>query len=271
MRWRDGERRLKLSWAKASGRNWRRCAATQDGAGAGVAGADRAGVRGRAAKQAGRRRARGGSGHGRQVAPPLRGAAGWRAARRAALGRAAHDRGRAHRGGDRHDPGEPAGGRHALELARHGQGQRPVGLDGPAHLARLRPAAAPAGDLQALHRPRLRRQGARRGRALYGPAGPGARAVRRREIPDPGARPQPAAAADAPGPGRAPQPRLHAPRHDLAVRRARRRHRAGHRQMLRSPPRHRVPQNSSTRSRACPRAISTCISSWTTTPPTRRR
>jgi DDE superfamily endonuclease len=35
-----------------------------------------------------------------------------------------------------------------LELARHGQGQRVVGLDRAAHLARLRPAAAPDRELK---------------------------------------------------------------------------------------------------------------------------
>jgi transposase len=53
-----------------------------------------------------------------------------------------------------------------LEFAQHGQGQRRIDLERSAHLARLRPAAAPAGDLQAVHRPRLRRQGARRRRPL---------------------------------------------------------------------------------------------------------
>ena len=153
----------------------------EDGAGAGAAGADRAGLR----RGAQNKQVAAGSGcdpaHGPQVAPPLRRRSAGRAARRAALGRAAHDRRRADRGGDRRDAGEPAGGRHALELARHGQGERPVHLHGAAHLARVRPAAAPAGDLQALHRSRLRRQGARRGRALHGPAGPGPGAVRRRE------------------------------------------------------------------------------------------
>lgn len=38
--------------------------------------------------------------------------------------------------------------------------QRPVRFHRTTHLARLRPAAAPVGDLQALHRPGFRRQGA---------------------------------------------------------------------------------------------------------------
>ena len=131
--------------------------------------------------------------------------AGW-APGRAALGRAANDRRRAHRGGDRHDAREPARGRHPLELARHGQGLRAFDLDGPAHLAGLRPAAPPAGDLQALHRSRFRRQGARRRRALHVASGSRHRPVRGREITNPGARPQPADVADAPGPAGAPEP-----------------------------------------------------------------
>ena len=51
-------------------------------------------------------------------------------------------------------------------------------------------------DVQALERPALRRQGPRRRRAVHEPAGPGHRALRRREEPGPGAGPHPAAAAD---------------------------------------------------------------------------
>ena len=47
------------------------------------------------------------------------------------------------------------------------------------------------------------------------------RAVGRREVPDPGARPHPARPADEEGPRRHDDPRLHPPRHDDAVRRAR--------------------------------------------------
>jgi len=45
--------------------------------------------------------------------------------------------------------------------SRGGEGQRPVGVDSATHLAGLRAPAAPAGDIQALHRSELRRQGAR--------------------------------------------------------------------------------------------------------------
>ena len=65
---------------------------------------------------------------------------------------------------------------------RAGMSQTAVSRD----LARLRPAAAPHRDLQALLRPGLRGQGARRGRPLPGPAGARAGAVRGREAPDPG-------------------------------------------------------------------------------------
>ena len=112
-----------------------------------------------------------GQGDGRQMAPALCRAARGRPARRAASRRAAHDRRCPDRSGDRADPGEPARGCHPLEFARHGEGQRPVGLERAAHLARLRPAAAPDGDLQALHRSGLRGQGARRGRPLCLAAG----------------------------------------------------------------------------------------------------
>ena len=46
--------------------------------------------------------------------------------------------------------------------------------------------------LQALQRPRVRRQAARHRRPLHEPAGPRDRAVHRRNIADPGARPHPA-------------------------------------------------------------------------------
>jgi hypothetical protein len=60
--------------------------------------------------------------------------------------------------------------------------------------------------------------------------------VGRREEPDPGAGPVPAAAAHATGTNRAAQPQLHAPRNPQLVRRSRRRHRQGHRAFY---PRHR--------------------------------
>jgi Homeodomain-like domain len=52
-------------------------------------------------------------------------------------------------------------------------------LQRPAYLARLRPAAAPYGNLQTVHRSAIRRQGARRRRPLYEPSRPCPGAVRR--------------------------------------------------------------------------------------------
>lgn len=127
----------------------------------------------------------------RQVASPVpRRADGW-PARRAALGRTTHRRRRPGRSGADADSREPVRGCHALEFARHGQGQRRVDLERSAHLARLRAAAAPGRDLQALHRPTLRREGPGYRRPLHGPSRQCRRSVRRREEPDPGARAPP--------------------------------------------------------------------------------
>jgi hypothetical protein len=56
----------------------------------------------------------------------------------------------AHRSSDRQDAGKRPQGSHPLVLARHGQGERALDLKRAADLARLWPAAAPAGDLQAV-------------------------------------------------------------------------------------------------------------------------
>ena len=74
-----------------------------------------------------------------------------------------------------------------------------------------------AGNLQALHRSPVHREGARHRRALHGPAGAGGRALRGREVADPGARPCPADASAAPGDTGPADPRLQAPRHHVAV------------------------------------------------------
>ena len=58
-------------------------------------------------------------------------------------------------------------------------------------LARLPGAAMAAGDVQVLHRPRTGGQGPRRRRPLPRPAAQRDRALRRREVPDPGARTAP--------------------------------------------------------------------------------
>ena len=97
------------------------------------------------------------------------------------------------------------------------------------NLAGARPEAAPGRDLQAVARSALRGQAERRRRPLPRSAGACAGAVRRREEPDPGARPHPAGTADEEGPCRHDDPRLQAPRHDHAVRRAQRARRRGHR------------------------------------------
>ena len=119
--------------------------------------------------------------------------------------------------------------------------------------------------------PALRRQGVRYRRALPVAARPGAGALRRREEPDPGVRPYPAGAADAARHPRAAHPRLQAPRHHLAVRGARRRHRLDNRQVLSPPPGEGVPRLPQGDRPKRPRRAWTFISSWTTTPPTRPR
>ena len=58
-----------------------------------------------------------------------------------------------------------------------------------ADLAGLRPQAPHHPDLEAQHRPAVHRQGPRCRRPVYGPAGERPGAVRRREVPDPGAGP----------------------------------------------------------------------------------
>ena len=82
------------------------------------------------------------------------------------------------------------------------QGQRHLRLKRAAHLACLRLAAASDGDIQALHRPGFRCQGARYRRPLCLAARACPGAVRGREEPDAGARPQPADVAASARPGR---------------------------------------------------------------------
>ena len=108
-----------------------------------------------------------------------------------------------------------------------------------------------AGDVQAVHRSRFRRQGARCGRAL-----PGRRPEHRAMVLCVDEKSQIQALDRSqpvlpmrPGQAGAAQPRLHPPWHDLAVRRAGHRHRPGDRQVLSraiAPPNS---ANSSTRSR----------------------
>ena len=76
------------------------------------------------------------------------------------------------------------------------------------HLASLRSKAAPDRGFQALARPAVHRQGQRHRRAVPQPARRRGRAVRRREVADPGARPLSAGAAAHAGRARASHPRL---------------------------------------------------------------
>ena len=128
-------------------------------------------------------------------------------------------------------------------------------------------------DLQALHRPLLRREGPRRRRAVHEPAGECHRPVGRREEPGAGPGPHPTAAADDPRPGRAPDARLRPQRDDLAVRRAERGHRPGDRQVLPAASAAGVPQVPQRDRRGARRGsrASRSTSSWTTTGRTRRR
>jgi hypothetical protein len=147
----------------------------------GAQGPDRAAGGGWADQQRGRRRLGDRQAHGRQMAQPLCRGAPRRPARRAAAGGAPADRRRRDRRDDPHDAGEPAGGGDALEPALHGPSDGLCTFDHPPDLAGVRAAAAPAGNLQAVERPDVRREGARHRRPLSRSAGPGAGAVPRRE------------------------------------------------------------------------------------------
>ncbi len=92
---------------------------------------------------------------GLEVAAALRHAAAGQAARRARD--TAQDRRRRHRRDHPSDPGGDAAWRHAQVLAFNGQRDGPCAADDRPHLACLRSAAAPCQDLQALHRPAVRR------------------------------------------------------------------------------------------------------------------
>ena len=139
----------------------------------------RAGLRRGADEPAGGGRRGREPGHGRQVARALLRAASRRPARRAPSRRAAHDLRRRRRAGDRQDPGGDAAGRDPLVDALAGGAGRHEPVGGEPHLARLRPEAPPARELQALHRPAVHREGPRHRRALPEPARGGGRALRR--------------------------------------------------------------------------------------------
>ncbi len=168
---------------------------------------------------------------GGDLAGPLPGQGPGGAGRRPAPGTAPP--GRPRQGGGRYtDPTPEVVGDHALVdppagtppggLARHG---------GPG-LAGLRDPALAGAVLPVLHRPRVRRQGHRRLRALpeheRGRPGQRDRAQRGREVPDPGPGPDGSGPAHAARADRAPLPRLPPARHHHPVRRPGGRHRPGH-------------------------------------------
>ena len=178
-------------------------AAVQDRTGPGAARPDRTGV-----GRGGERHGRGGpAGHdarnGGQVAPAVHREGMRRPSGRAEAGRPAHGQRRGCRTGGDDDTRVDAAGSHAVEHAVDGEGVRHEFRDGAPDLAGVRPAAAPHGDLQALGRPPVHREGARHRRPVHGPAGAGGRALRGREVADPGARPH-AADASAASRGRPP-------------------------------------------------------------------
>src|SRR5208337_606779 len=109
-----------------------------------------------------------------------------------------------------------------------------------AHLGRGGLEAAFDAQIQAVQRSEVRRKGHRRRRPLHEPAGQGAGALRRREKPDPGARPHATGPAYEEGPCGHNDTRLQAQRHNNAVRRARCEDRRRHRRMFAAPSRQRI-------------------------------
>ena len=215
-------------------------AASEDGAGVGVAVADRACLRGRRLESGGGAAVAGVGGDGRQVAFAVCQQPSGRAARRAAAGPAADDHRRAGRGGDHQDAGEHAAGR--ARTGRRGRWPRRAGSRrrGLADLAGVRAPAAPPGQWK-LSKDPLFVEKVRDVVGLYlDPPERARRALRRREVPDPGAGPHRADPADAARDAAARHPRLQAPRHLQPVRRAGPHHRQGHRLAALPPPRDRV-------------------------------
>ena len=129
------------------------------------------------------------SGAGRSASPPKASTASAR--QDAAL---AHREARSfcRRARRRVDPGGAAARSDALDQRGNGRGGRRQREFGAAHLARSRAPAASCPAVQALQGPRVRRQVARHRRSLRRSAGARRRSFRRREEPDPGARPNPA-------------------------------------------------------------------------------
>src|SRR3989442_5589206 len=143
--------------------------------------------------------------------------------------------------GDAGDAGDDAARRDALE---HPHARAPVWAQpngGQSDLARVQLAPASGQDVQAVQGSAVHRQGPRHRRALPQSAGQGAGPVRRRESPDSSLGSPAAAVADAARAGGAPDPRLHAPWHDLALRRAERQDGQGHRGVSPPAPRGGIP------------------------------
>src|ERR1700737_1440835 len=115
--------------------------------------------------------------HGLSVATALSQRGTRWAAHQAAYGPPAADYLGQGTGGSQRDAAQAQGG-DPLERAATGQGGRAVAGHSPSHLAEVWAAAAPGRNLQVQLRPAVRRQAGRYRRALSGPAGARAGAVR---------------------------------------------------------------------------------------------
>ena len=142
---------------------------------------------------------------------------------------------RGDRGG--HVGGAPRGWCDALVDAGHGGAPRCRQGHGGASVEGAGVASVAGGDIQVVQRPAVRGQARRCRRVVPGPAAVRGGVVRGREVPVPGPGAVPTVAADDAGSRRHDDPRLQAPRHDDAVRRAERRDRRGsHRLPAPAPP-----------------------------------
>jgi hypothetical protein len=170
-----------------------------DGAGVGgEAGADRVarGRRGGEYADRGVGRCDGDHGAGLAGSLPVQGTGG--AGRCSAFGTSAGARSPGDRGRDVEAATEETRC-HALVHPAAGQPAEDLPQVGRPSLVGLRRQAVEGGDVQVLHRPRAGRQGDRRLSGCTWPAGERDRAVRGREVPDPGAGPDRADPADATG------------------------------------------------------------------------
>src|SRR3546814_17615062 len=112
-----------------------------------------------------------------------------------------------------HDPQ----GRHALVDPFHGRQVRAVTHHHPPDLGRVRPAAAPVRDIQAVHRSATCRQGAGHSRALHVAAEPGDSGVLGGKIAHPGAGSRGRGLAPGCGGSCAELPYLPPTRHDIPL------------------------------------------------------